>query len=78
MASKKESTFEEQLEQLEKIAMTLERGNVSLEEAISTFEEGIKLSKDCSEKLDEAEKKINILTQDQNGNLKEEKFVKEV
>lgn len=78
MTDKKEATFEEELKKLENIAMTLERGNISLEEAITTFEDGIKLSKKCSDKLDEAEKKINILIQDENGKLKEEKFIKEV
>ena len=73
----KKDSFEEKLQELEKISVTLERGNISLEEAISTFEKGMKLSKECSEKLDEAEKKINILIEDSNGNFKEEEFVKE-
>ena len=73
----KKDSFEEKLEELEKISVTLERGNISLEEAISTFERGMKLSKECSEKLDEAEKKINILIEDANGDLKEEPFVKD-
>ena len=73
----KKDSFEEKLQELEKISVTLERGNISLEEAINTFEKGMKLSKECSEKLDEAEKKINILIEDSNGNFKEEEFVKE-
>ena len=69
----KEETFEENLESLENIANELERGNLTLEKAIETFEKGIKLSKECSEKLDKAEKKINILVQTENG-LVEEHF----
>lgn len=69
-------TFEKNLEELENIANELERGNLSLEKAIVTFEKGIKLSKECSEKLDKAEKKINILVQTENG-LTEENFIAE-
>lgn len=69
-------TFEKNLEELENIANELERGNLSLEKAIETFEKGIKLSKECSEKLDKAEKKINILVQTENG-LTEENFIAE-
>ena len=77
MSEIKKDSFEEKLEELEKISMSLERGNISLEEAISTFEKGINLSKECSLKLEEAEKKISILTKDSLGNIKEEEFVKE-
>lgn len=66
-------TFEKSLEQLENIATELERGNLSLEKSIEIFEKGIKLSKECSEKLDKAEKRINLLVQTENG-LQEEKF----
>ncbi len=66
-------TFEKSLEQLESIANELERGSLSLEKSIEIFEKGIKLSKECSEKLDKAEKKINILVQTENG-ITEEKF----
>ena len=67
-------TFEKSLEELENIANELERGNLSLEKSIETFEKGIKLSKECSEKLDKAEKRINILVQTENG-LEEENFI---
>lgn len=66
-------TFEKSLEELENIASELERGSLSLEKSIEIFEKGIKLSKECSEKLDKAEKRINILVQTENG-LSEEKF----
>lgn len=77
MADKKEKTFEESLNELEKIAQNIESGNLNLEQAISEFEKGIKLSKECTDILDKAEKKINILVQGENGNLEEENFVQE-
>lgn len=67
-------TFEEDLAELEKIAADLEKQDISLEKALSDFEKGIKLSKICNKKLEEAEKKINILVESENGDLKEEKF----
>lgn len=70
-------TFEESLNELEQIASNLESGNLGLDEAIKEFEKGIKLSKECSQKLDEAEKKINILVQGEDGELKEENFIAE-
>lgn len=70
----KEKTFEESLSELEGIAKNLESGNLNLDDAITAFEKGIKLSKECTKKLDEAEKKINILVQNENGELEEEKF----
>ncbi len=74
---KEEKTFEENLKELEDIATNLESGDLGLDEAIKEFEKGIKLSKECSNKLDEAEKKINILVQGEDGNIKEENFVSE-
>ncbi len=72
-----EKSFEDNLKELEEIAKNLESGNLNLDEAIKEFEKGMALSKKCTEKLDEAEKKINILVQDENGNLTEESFVAE-
>ncbi|MEG2348376.1 MAG: exodeoxyribonuclease VII small subunit [Clostridia bacterium] len=70
----KTKTFEESLDELESVATKLENGKLSLDEAISEFEKGMKLSKECSEKLDKAEKKINILIKDELGIVSEEKF----
>lgn len=70
-----QKTFEESLNELERIASKLENGDLGLDEAIKEFEKGMKLSKECSEKLDEAEKKINILVQGEDGNIKEEEFI---
>lgn len=71
---KKEKSFEEDLIELENVARNLENGELDLDAAIKEFEKGMKLSKQCTEKLDLAEKKINILLQDKDGNVSEEKF----
>ena len=65
--------FEEQMEQLEKIVEELEKGELSLEDSVLKFEEGIKISKECNQTLEEAEKKITILV-NQDGEIKEENF----
>lgn len=67
-------TFEQAMKQLEKIVQDLESGDMPLEKAIKTFEEGIQLSKFCSEKLDETEKRITILMQDSDGEISEAPF----
>lgn len=65
--------FEEAVAELEKIAQELENGKLSLDEAIKKFENGMELSKKCTDYLEKAEKKINVLV-DKNGELIEEKF----
>lgn len=70
-------TFEKAMKNLELIVQQLESGDQALEEAVKKFEEGVKLSKFCSEKLDETEKRITILLKDQNGNLFERPFFSE-
>ncbi len=70
-------TFEGAMKRLEQIVQDLESGDLSLEKTIKKFEEGVQLSKICSEKLDETEKKINILLQDKEGNLFERPFSSE-
>jgi len=77
MARQTKQTFEKAMEKLEKIVLELEIGELPLEKAIKKFEEGIQLSKFCSQKLDETEKKVTILLQDQEGNVSEEPFVYE-
>lgn len=78
MPKKSDKNFEEKLEELEKIAMQIEDGKLSLEDSISKFEEGIKLSKECTKILDDAEKKINILLENEEGDMIESKFEEEV
>ena len=63
----KKMTFEVAMKQLEKIVQELESGDMPLEKAIKKFEDGIKLSKFCTEKLDESEKKITLLMRDAEG-----------
>jgi len=66
--------FEDALDKLEKIVSKLEEGDISLEESLKLFEEGIKLSRFCSQKLEEAEKKVEILLRDKDGDRKAEPF----
>ena len=66
--------FEENMEKLEGIVNELENGNLNLEDSISKFEEGIQLSKKCNKILEDAEKKITILLEE-NGEIKEEEFI---
>jgi len=70
-------TFEKAMKQLEEIVQELEIGDLPLEKAIKKFEEGVQLSKFCSETLDETEKRITILLQDQQGNVTEKPFMPE-
>ncbi len=70
-------TFESAVEQLELIVKELETGDLPLEKAIKKFEEGVRLSKFCSKKLDETEKRITVLLENEKGDLVEESFGKE-
>ena len=69
------TSFEDNMKKLEEIAVELERGNLDLDTSVSKFEEGMKLSKECSEMLEKAEKKITMLIKGENGELAEENFV---
>ena len=66
--------FEDALNKLEKIVSKLEEGDIPLEESLKLFEEGIRLSRFCNQKLDEAEKKVEILSKDKDGMLKARPF----
>ena len=70
----KKQSFEDAMEQLEEIVRELESGELSLETAMKRFEAGVKLSKFCSDKLDETEKKITLLTENADGTRTEEPF----
>ncbi len=61
MAVKK--TFEESMNELEKIVETLEKGDCPLDEAVKLFEKGVKISNECHKRLEDAEQKIKILTE---------------
>ena len=66
--------FEDALSNLESIVEKLESGELSLEESLTAFEEGIRLSRICSKRLNEAERKIEILTKGNDGELQVEDF----
>lgn len=59
-----ERKFEEALQRLEEIVAALEGGDLDLEESLAMFEEGIKLSRWCTAKLNEAEQRIEMLVQE--------------
>ena len=61
--------FEKALSKLEEIAVNLEEGSLSLDESIRQFEKGMQLAKFCREKLDEAERKIEILQKGDDGRV---------
>lgn len=66
----KELTFEESMEKLEEIANELEKNDLSLDESIKKFEEGMKISKYCKDIIDKAEKKITILVDGKEDDFK--------
>lgn len=70
-------TFENAMKRLETLVHELESGDLSLDESLKKFQEGIKLSKFCSGKLDETEKKVSILLKDEEGKVREEPFSSE-
>ncbi len=74
MAEKK---FEAALARLEEIVQELEKGDIPLEQSLKLFEEGIKLSRICNKRLEEAERKVEILIKDKNGMMRAEPFEEE-
>jgi len=64
-----EKPFEKSLTELEAIVTMLENGDLPLEESLDLFEQGIKLSRECRERLAKAERRIEILLKDADGNL---------
>ena len=64
--------FEDALQRLEQIVDQLEAGNLPLEESLKVFEEGVGLARRCAKYLEEAEKRIELLTRDEQGVLKTE------
>ena len=65
----KEMQFEEAFKRLEAIVGNLESGDLSLEESMKLFEEGIGLTETCKSRLEDAEKKIQLLLKDSDGKL---------
>ena len=64
-----EPSFEKALEKLEKIVEDLESGDISLDEALQRYEEGVKLVRLCNKKLDTAQKKVEILLKSSKGGV---------
>ena len=64
-----EIKFEKAIQRLEKIVDDLEKGELDIDKSLEIFEEGIKMPRVCSKKLNEAEAKIEKLTQNQKGEL---------
>ena len=60
-------TFEASLEALEQIVRELEQGDLPLEKSLELFEQGIKLSRECQERLSQAERRIEVLLRDNQG-----------
>ena len=69
-----EKSFETSLAELEKIVGKLESGDLPLEQSLELFEKGIKLSRECRDRLANAERRIEILMKDSNGGLAAEEF----
>ena len=62
-----EIKFEDALKKLEKIVDDLEKGDVSLDEALKKYQEGIELSRMCNQRLENAKKKIDVLVKNKKG-----------
>lgn len=62
-----EIKFEESLKKLEKIVEDLEKGDLSLDEALKKYQEGIELARLCSQRLENAKKKIDLLVKNKKG-----------
>jgi len=74
MAEKK---FEAALSRLEEIVAELESGELSLEQSLKLFEEGVKLARICNTRLEEAERKVEILLKDKGGKMTSKPFAEE-
>ena len=69
-----QSKFETSMTRLESIVTELEKGDLPLEEALKSFEEGVHLSKGCLKMLDEAERKVEVLLKSKEGKKKARPF----
>lgn len=70
--------FEKKLGRLEEIVNKMEKGDLALEDSLKLFEEGVKLSRECHQKLNDAESKVKLLvSMDQNGNANTVNFTPE-
>jgi exodeoxyribonuclease VII small subunit len=67
-------SFEESLKRLETVVDQLEKGELTLEESLKLFEEGVNLTANCKQELDAAEGKVQMLVKQRDGSLKAEPF----
>lgn len=69
--------FEDGLRRLEEIVNTMDEGKVSLDEALNLFKQGLLLTKDLSQQLDEIEQKVEILIKKDDGSIERKPFLQE-
>lgn len=69
-----EKTFAAALSRLEEIVQELEKGDLLLEQSLKLFEEGVKLARLCTKRLDEAERKVEILLKEKDGKISPRPF----
>jgi exodeoxyribonuclease VII small subunit len=67
MSSTKPKTFEASLEELERVVRELEQGELPLERSLELFEQGVALSRECQDRLNQAERRIEVLMRDNKG-----------
>jgi len=67
-------SFETSLEALEQIVQQLEEGDLPLEKSLEMFEQGIRLSRECQERLSQAERRIEVLLRDNQGRVTVSEF----
>jgi exodeoxyribonuclease VII small subunit len=65
----KQKSFESSLKELERIVEQLEAGDLPLEQSLELFEQGVRLSRECQRRLDEAEQKVEILLKGNDGGV---------
>ncbi len=70
-------SFEECLQSLEKVVERIEAGELSLEDSLATFEEGVRLVQSCNRKLSDVERRIEVLTKDSEGRTRLRELVEE-
>lgn len=70
---KEENNFEEKMKELENLVLELEKGELNLDDSVKKFEEGMKISKECNDILEKAEKRISILLE-KDGDIEESDF----
>lgn len=70
-------SFEEAMQELERIVEELESGELTLEQSLARYERGVQAARRCRQVLDDAEKKLQMLVSDEQGTLREEPFKEE-